>query len=140
MSEEETARTGPVPPRARDLAAATVAHLLVALVPMVLIGLIIWPLGLRPGGSFLTGLGLCIFVGGVPVAELYRTRPPGRRSAAVAGAVVLLAMTLLGGTAGFWISADDHDAGAALGGLAGIPLGAAAFAWRIRHAARAAAA
>lgn len=137
MADEETAGAGPVPYGAWDLAAAAVVHLLICLVPLAVLGLIAWAFGLLPGTA-LPGLWLTVFAGGVPVAELYRTRPPGRRSAAVAALATLLALILLGDAVEGWISPDSFGVGSALGGLVGLPLGAAVFGWRIRRAARAA--
>ncbi|MFF3560941.1 hypothetical protein ACFYXS_12975 [Streptomyces sp. NPDC002574] len=135
MAEEESAGTPPVPYGARDLATATALHMLILLVPLGLLEVIAWALGLLPGAA-LPSLAICVLAGGVPVAELYRTRPPGRRSAAAAGLATLLALVLLGDATEAWISPDTHDVGSALGGIVGLPLGAAVFAWRIKRAGR----
>ncbi|MFJ5214132.1 hypothetical protein ACIP98_05420 [Streptomyces sp. NPDC088354] len=136
MAEEGSAGAGPVPYGARDLAAAVVAHMLICLVPVGLLELIAWALGLLPGAAFLS-LGICVLAGGVPVAEQYRARPPGRRSAAAA-ALATPALVLPGDAVEAWVSPDTHDIGSALGGFVGLPLGAAVFAWRIKRAGRAA--
>ncbi|MEU6344015.1 hypothetical protein ABZ883_24085 [Streptomyces sp. NPDC046977] len=137
MSEEETSATGPVTYRARDLLVAVVGFLLVGLVPLTVLGLIAWPLGLLPSSAFPTAW-LVVLAGAAPVAELYRTRPPGRRSAAVAAFATTLALGVLGETVEWWISPDSTlGLGSVLGALAGLFLGAAVFAWRIGHVARA---
>ncbi|MFJ4847003.1 MULTISPECIES: hypothetical protein [unclassified Streptomyces] len=137
MSEEETAATGPVTYRARDLLVSVVAFLIVGLVPLTVLGLIAWPLGLLPSSAVPTAW-LVVFAGGAPVAELYRTRPPGRRGAALAAFAITLALTALGEAVEWWISPDSTlGVGSSLGALAGLFLGAAVFAWRIGHVASA---
>ncbi|MDX3236396.1 hypothetical protein PV392_12025 [Streptomyces sp. ME03-5709C] len=106
------------------------------LLAMGAVALAAWPLGWLPDGPGPV-CAAAVAAGGRPVGSLYRTRPVGRRSAAAAMLLVMSALAVAGSAAAAWVSPSAEDLGFGLGALVGVPLGAAAFTWRVNRSGRA---
>lgn len=106
------------------------------LLAMGVLALVAWPLGRLPDGPNPV-CAAAVAAGGRPVGGLYRTRPVGRRSAAVAMLLAMSALAVAGSAATAWVSPSAEDLGVGVGALVGVPLGAAAFTWRADRTGRA---
>ncbi|MFI8180806.1 hypothetical protein OG539_19480 [Actinacidiphila glaucinigra] len=134
MTSENAA--GAMRRRPWDVAAQTAQDMALCLLGMGLLALIAWPLGWLPDGFGPLSVA-AVAAGGRPLGDLYRTRPPGRRSAVAAALLIMLASAVAGSAATSWISPSAEDLGFTLGALVGLPLGAAAFVGRINRRGRA---
>ncbi|MFI2298600.1 hypothetical protein ACH5AL_07140 [Actinacidiphila glaucinigra] len=126
-----------MPGRPWDAAAETARDMAFGLLGTGLLALVAWPLGWLPDGFGPVSVGAVAAAGGRRLGDLYRKRPPGRRSAVAAALLVMSASAVAGSAATSWISPSAEDLGFTLGALAGLPLGAAAFVGRINHRGRA---
>ncbi|MEU1538239.1 hypothetical protein ABZ461_08940 [Actinacidiphila glaucinigra] len=134
MTSENAAAA--MPGRPWDAAAETARDMAFALLGMGLLALAAWPLGWLPDGFGPASVS-AVAAGGRRLGDLYRKRPPGRRSAVAAALLVMSASAVAGSAATSWISPSAEDLGFTLGTLAGLPLGAAVFVGRINHRGRA---
>ncbi|MFJ4985235.1 hypothetical protein ACIP9H_15680 [Streptomyces sp. NPDC088732] len=127
--------TGPTRRRPWEVAAESATGMLWSLLFLGLLALVAWPLGWLPDDL---GLMCMAAVGGGsgPVADLYRTRPAGRRSGVAAIFLTMLASAGAGSAAASWVSPSAEDLGFILGAVMGLPLGAAFFVWWINHVSR----
>ncbi|WUD77492.1 hypothetical protein OG937_40175 [Streptomyces sp. NBC_00510] len=127
--------TAPVRHQPWAVAAETLRNMLFCLVPLGLLALAAWPLGWlpdSPGPVFAAA----IAGGSRPIADLYRARPAGRRSAVAMTLFAVVGLPVAGGAIASWMSPSAEDLGFALGTVVGLPLGAAVFVWRINHRGR----
>ncbi|MFE4832164.1 hypothetical protein [Streptomyces sp. NPDC056672] len=91
--------------------------------------LVTWAFGFWPGLAAAVFVGP-LFAGADMMVEHYRTRPPRRRLAAVAGMLTWVGMALLGAGADSWLlpEATPEDLGFFVGSVVGFSCGSAVFA------------
>ncbi|MDX2708940.1 hypothetical protein PV350_39745 [Streptomyces sp. PA03-6a] len=127
MATERPDASGPGRRRPRDVAALTAWLMVMALVPLGVIALLLWPFGLLPGAS--TAPVVTALIGGGAVADAARERPRRWGVAAAVGALVVAATGALGFTVALLVSPPAADLALQAGILLGLPPGAGLFTW-----------